>query len=221
MEHILINAVTGCKPSDENFMNPNTSRISRTLRDWLPSLLLLILLLAARSTLADHYHVPSGSMEHALVPGDHIVVNKAAYGLRIPFTKDVLAFASGPRRGEVVIFDSPVDGVRLIKRVVAVEGDRVAVRNGRVVLNGETIAAAPGEAVERFGERSARLKLSHGGGPDLPAMTVPRGHVLVLGDHRGNSRDGRYFGSIPASEIYGRASGVFWRAGDGPLWQPL
>ena len=58
-------------------------------------------MLIARSTLADHYLVPSGSMEHALIPGDHVVVNKSAYGLRVPFTNQVIALQENPQRGEL------------------------------------------------------------------------------------------------------------------------
>jgi signal peptidase I len=198
----------------------DTSRARRIFRDWFPSICLVILLLVARSTLADHYHVPSGSMEHALQPGDHVAVNKMAYGLRVPFTKQVVAFGEAPQRGDVVIFDSPSEDKRLIKRVVALGGDTVAVREGRVILNGQLLAAGT-PAMERYGRQVARLNLSRGGGPDLPPLRVPDGEVLVLGDFRGNSIDGRSFGTIPAAELYGRASGVFWRVSDGPLWQSL
>ena len=74
------------------------------------------------------------------------------------------------------------------------------------------------ELIELFG---LQARLEHGGGPELPPATVPEGHALVLGDHRGNSRDGRFFGVIAYGEIYGRAAGVFWRSGEGPLWQSL
>ena len=197
------------------------SRWRTIARDWLPTLLLLGLILVARSTLADHYHVPSGSMEPNLVPGDHVVVNKAAYGLRIPFSKTVIALQEAPQPGEVVIFDSPEDGVRLIKRVVAVGGDQVAVRSGRVWINGEPLVDPRAPARERYGERDVWLRLDHGGGPDLVEGRVPEGHVLVLGDHRGNSRDGRFFGTVPVSELYGRAQGVFWRRSTGPTWESL
>ena len=193
----------------------------RVLRDWIPSLVLLSLMLIARSTLADHYYVPSGSMEHALIPGDHVVVNKSAYGLRVPFTKQVIALQETPQRGEVVIFDSPDSDIRLIKRVVAVGGDLVAVHQGRVSINGQLMVTPEDPAVEIYGSRQAQLNLSDGGGPDLPATRVPEGHVLVLGDHRGNSRDGRFFGTVPVSELYGRAAGVFLRESDGLLWQSL
>lgn len=196
-------------------------RLKRILGDWIPALFMLLLMLVARSTLADHYHVPSGSMEYTLMPGDHVVVNKAAYGLRIPFTKQVFALRESPRRGEVVILDAPNDGVRLIKRVVATSGDRVTLRNGHLRINGRPLANSSGRDIEYFGERSAHLNLRSGGGPEISEMIVPDGHVLLLGDHRGGSRDGRFFGTVPVDELYGRASAVFWRRSEGPTWKPL
>jgi signal peptidase I len=193
----------------------------KVFHDWLPSLLLISFMLIARSTLADHYLVPSGSMENTLIPGDHVVVNKAAYGLRVPFTNQVIALQEQPQRGEVVIFDSPDTGIRLIKRVVAIGGDQVSVRNGRVSINGQLLVTRESPQVENYGSRQAPLNLADGGGPDLPTITVPEDHVLVLGDHRGNSRDGRFFGTVPIKELYGRATAVFLRESDGLLWQSL
>lgn len=193
----------------------------RILHDWIPSLVLISFMLIARSTLADHYYVPSGSMEHALIPGDHVVVNKSAYGLRVPFTNQVIALQENPQRGEVVIFDSPENDVRLIKRVVAIGGDHVSVIKGRVVINGQSLVTPQNPMIEIYGSREARLNLADGGGPDLPEIQVPQDHVLVLGDHRGNSHDGRFFGTVPVNELYGRATGVFLRQSDGLIWQSL
>jgi signal peptidase I len=201
---------------------PSLARKNSSLfRDWLPSLLLILLMLVARSTLADHYHVPSGSMENTLVPGDHVLVNKAAYGLRVPFTDHRVSTGDKPAAGDVVIFDSPENGMRLVKRVVAVGGDHVVLRKGSLWVNGKALAM-PGEAsVEFMGDREVHLNLRSGGGPDISGMTIPAGQLLVLGDHRGNSHDGRYFGTIPVSALYGRASAVFWRSSTGPTWQSL
>jgi len=193
----------------------------KTLKEWLPSLLLISLLLITRSTLADHYHVPSGSMEFTLMPGDHVLVNKAAYGWRLPFSKQIVISGDEPVAGEVVIFDSPDADVRLIKRVVAIGGDHVTLNRGHLQINGKVLSHAGNISEEQFGERIARLNLAAGGGPDIPGMVVPDGHVLVLGDHRGNSRDGRVFGTVPVSELYGRASAVFWRRDSGPVWKQL
>ena len=196
-------------------------RAGKVFRDWYPSVLLILLLLVARSTLADHYHVPSGSMENALVPGDHVLVNKAAYGLRVPFTKQVFALQNDPQRGEVVVLDSPDSDVRLIKRVTAIGGDHVVLRRGRLVINGEPLHLPGNPNVEWFGDRSVELNLDAGGGPDIRGMTIPEDHVLLLGDHRGASHDGRYFGTVPVEELYGRAKGVFWRSSEGPTWRAL
>ena len=202
-------------------MSTTTLRLRRIAREWLPVVLMIGLLLAARSTLADHYHVPSGSMESTLMPGDHVIVNKAAYGLRIPFTKQVVAFDDAPERGDVVILDSPDDGVRLIKRVVAVGGDRVDLLGGRLFIDGSPLALSETFDIERFGEREIHLNLDAGGGPDIRGLMIPDGEVLLLGDHRGASRDSRWFGTVPVGELYGRAAGVFWRGGEGLTWRVL
>jgi len=190
------------------------------LKSELPPLLeLILLMLAGRSSLADHYLVPSGSMEETLQVGDRVVVDKTAHGLRLPFTMIKLIAGDAVSRGEVAIFDSPKNGVRLIKRIVAIGGDEVLIKNGRLVVNGIPLAAEP--ALELFGSRVAQLNLRDGGGPDLYIESVPNGMLLAVGDHRGNSLDGRMFGLVPEEEIYGRAIAVYYRSGEGFVWKPL
>lgn len=186
-------------------------------------LALLGLMTAARSSLADHYHVPSGSMEYTLMPGDRVLVDKTAYGFRIPLTTIDLFGEERPQRGDVAVFDSPRDGRRLIKRIVAVGGDVVSIENGLLTVNGEPLYTPLGKhaALERFGDREAHLNLEDGGGPDLPAQRVPDGMVLAVGDHRGNSLDGRHWGFVPETELYGKAVGIFYRRGEGLTWQRL
>ena len=104
------------------------------LREYRSFGLTIVLLLAARSSLADHYVVPSGSMEPTLLPGDRVLVDKQAYGFRLPFTLLKLSEGAGVARGDVVVFDSPADGTRLIKRVVALPGDVVEVSAGHVTI---------------------------------------------------------------------------------------
>lgn len=190
-------------------------------REALPLLVLLLLLGTARASFANHYQVPSGSMQPTLQPGDRVVVDMSAYGLRVPFTRHVLVERGVPRRGDVAVFKSPADGLRLIKRVVAVAGDHVRLRDGRLTINDVPLALDDGGPVEDFGARLARLDLADGGGPDIPGVVVPPGHVLVLGDHRGRSADGRWFGFVEADALYGRAVAVYWRRGEGPGWQRL
>jgi signal peptidase I len=173
---------------------------------------------AARSSLADHYYVPSGSMENSLVPGDRVFVDKTAYGFRIPLTKIDLFGSRTPERGEIAVFDSPRDGTRLIKRIVAVGGDVVNLVDGKLAINGTPLGDTE---LEHFGARAATLNLDDGGGPDLRDLVIPTGMVLAIGDHRGNSLDGRFFGPIPETELFGRAVAIYYRSGDGFVWKPL
>ena len=189
---------------------------------WISELTSLAIVLAAvtaaRSSLADHYYVPSGSMQYTLIDHDRVVVNKMAYGFRIPLTKIDIFGSSTPERGEIAVFDSPEDGsTRLIKRIVAIGGDHVLVRNGQLSINGEALGD---RQVEHFGERDALLNLRSGGGPDIE-IDVPPGMVLAMGDHRGNSNDGRRFGLIDERELFGRAVAIYYRRGEGFTWMPL
>ena len=191
------------------------------LKQELPPILLLLLgVFAVRSSFADHYYVPSGSMEYTLMSGDRVLVNKAAYGLRIPFTKVELTDGKNVGRGDVVIFDSPRDEIRLIKRVVGVGGDTISLRAGYLSVNGMSLAQNA-EHVENFGARVASLNLEDGGGPDIDQLYIPEGMLLTLGDHRGSSLDGRYFGLVPESEVYGKALAVYRRKNEGFVWRPL
>jgi len=202
--------------------NETVSPLRRWLRsEWGQLAILVLLLLAGRSSLADHYFVPSGSMEYSLMPGDRVVVDKTAYGIRIPFTKTDLIDIDKPEAGEIAVFDSPSDGTLLIKRIVAVGGDRVDLVNGRLYVNGEPLARTDHPVWEEYESRTGRLNLEDGGGPDIQGLLLPEGTVLLLGDHRGNSRDGRYFGPIAESELYGRAIAVYYSRSEGFRWKAL
>ena len=196
-----------------------TQRIRIPWREALELAAIMLVMLAARSSLADHYHIPSGSMEHTLAVGDRVFVDKRAYGLRVPFTRWTVWGERAPQRGDIAIFDSPADGERLIKRVVAVPGDAVSLVSGRLSINGRPLSV--GGDVERFDDRRALLNLEHGGGPNAFIPEVPPGMLLAVGDHRGNSVDGRFFGLVPEASIYGRAVAVYYRRGEAFTWIPL
>lgn len=192
------------------------------LREILPLLAAVAVVLVTRSSFADHYVVPSGSMEPTVQVGDQICVSKIAYGLRVPASNDYVVRGASPARGDVVVLASPTDGEVLLKRVAAVPGDVVQVRAGRISIDG---VAAPvsehdGGLVEDLGGRSHLLQADGGGGPDFGPTRVPDDRFLVLGDNRGNSRDGRYFGWVARDAILGRAVAVCLRDGK-PVWRPL
>lgn len=174
--------------------------------------------LLGRSSLADHYHVPSGSMLPTVVIDDHILVNKAAYALRVPFSHIHLVELSGPSRGDVVVLESPESGIVLLKRVVAGPGDTIEVRDGHLLLNDKPVPVETknGVEVEDLGH-GHRVRFEDGGGPDFGPVKVPEDRYLVLGDNRGNSRDGRYFGFVKREAILGRAVAILAREGS-PTW---
>lgn len=179
--------------------------------------LIVVGVTAARSSLADHYYVPSSSMEHTLYSGDRVFVDKRAYGIRLPFSMLALTAGEPVARGDVVIFDSPRDGKRLIKRVVGVAGDRIALIDGHLIVNGRSAGNAE---LETIGGKRISLNLSGGGGPDFVA-TVPAGKILAVGDNRGNSLDGRIFGFVDEESVYGKAIAVYYRKREGPGWLEL
>jgi len=197
-------------------------RIRRRVRTELPQIALMLLLLAAaRDSFANHYYVPSGSMEHTLEIGDRVAVDMRAYGVRLPFTDMQLIATGRPERGDIAVFDSPQDGTRLIKRVAAVTGDEVELVAGRLSINGVPLDTMDAADIEVFRDHRASLNLAHGGGPDIHGLTIPNGEVLMLGDARGNSIDGRFFGLVPVGDLYGRAIVVYHRCGEGFVWRRL
>jgi signal peptidase I len=132
------------------------------------------------------------------VEGDRILVDKMAFGLRVPLTHHWLVSAAGPRRGDVVVLSSPEDGDTLVKRVMGLPGETVVVRGG--------VVYADGRAVERRVSGAAN-------GLDYGPILLGESEYLVLGDNRGNSHDGRAFGPVPRETIHGRVEAVVWRGG--------
>lgn len=197
---------------------PPVSRGRRILRDALSLVAFLGIALTARASLADHYVVPTGSMIPTVREGDRVVVSKAAYGLRFPLTDAWLVRWSEPKRGDVVVLESPSDSIVLLKRVVALPGDTVEVRDGHLILNGVRTKATDRE--ETLDGKTHPLSLESGGGPDFGPSKVPQGKVLVMGDNRGNSKDGRMFGFVDEQTILGRALAVYSRQGS-LVWDEL
>jgi signal peptidase I len=201
---------------------PARERVRKILRELTTLTAFVAIVLIARGSFADHYHVPTGSMLPTVQLGDRILVDKRAYGLRVPATTWYVVEFEGPQPGDVVVLESPESGEVLLKRVVAIAGDRVAVRSGRLIIDGRPIpieVTAEG-LLERLGDGTHSLKLDQGGGPNLGPVVVPPGMVLVMGDNRGSSHDGRMFGFVGRQVVMGRALGVFRSKGEF-VWREL
>jgi signal peptidase I len=190
-------------------------------------LVLLLVLFAFRSAIADWNDVPTGSMKPTILEGDRVFVNKLAYDLKVPFTTLRLAQWANPQRGDIVVCYSPADGTRLVKRVVGVPGDRLELRNNRLWVNGEPATYTPLDhstirqidSAERPQHGYARETVQGRSHPVLstpvwPALrsfdeiVVPDGCYFMMGDNRDNSKDSRYFGVVQREKILGRATAV-------------
>jgi signal peptidase I len=203
-------------------------RLAAVWREWVrPIVVILVICGSFRSAVADWNDVPTGSMKPTIVEGDRIFVNKTAYGLRVPFTSWWMVDFEGPRRGDIIVFFSPVDGTRMVKRVVGLPGDRIETRRNRLFVNGEPASYEPldPEVVEvlapkeRSDHRFVRERITGGShpimakirrpkAPDFGPMEVPSGEYFVMGDNRDHSHDSRVFGCVQRGLIVGRASTV-------------
>src|SRR5262245_20952614 len=181
-------------------------------REIRPLLIMALVLFSVRSSLADWNDVPTGSMQPTIVEGDRVWVNKLAYDLKVPFTTWHLAEWDNPRRGDIVVFFSPHDCERLVKRVIGLPGDRLELRDGRLILNGtvvEYIESRPATADVSGQELPSRRQLEMlpqhphrvqtipavTAMRDFGPVTVPSDHFFMMGDNRDNSFDSRYFGA--------------------------
>ena len=187
---------------------PRTAaKAKSTVREYAEALAVAFLLaLFIRTFLVQAFKIPSGSMLETLQIGDHILVNKLRYGIRLPgIGKRVVKFQD-PRRGDVIVFVYPVDPSKdFIKRVIGEPGDTVEVKHKQVLINGAKIDDPYGQFVEGPGDTS-RLTPRDNFGP----VTVPPDQVFVMGDNRDRSYDSRFWGFVPAETIVGRAIDVYF-----------
>jgi signal peptidase I len=199
-------------------------------RSFFPIILVVLLF---RSFLFEPFRIPSASMMPGLVDGDFIVVNKFAYGLRLPLLNTKVAQIGEPQRGDVVVFRSPGDpSTNLIKRLVGLPGDTVVVRNNRVFINGVPIRLEPdGIYSDGYGFSGSPLGLEQFGqtrhvimfAPDRYATDfegiVPAGHYFFMGDNRNDSEDSRFskVGFVPEQNLVGHAMRI-WMNWQVPGW---
>src|ERR1043165_5847925 len=191
-------------------------------REIRPLLILSLIVFSIRSSLADWNDVPTGSMRPTILEGDRGFVNKLAYDLKVPFTTWHIAEWSNPQRGDIVVFFSPHDGKRLVKRVVGLPGDTIELRNNTLSINGDPVAYQPvAEEVLRDlapAERAGRVFASEqlpgqthsvAGCPAAPArrsfgpIRVPDAQYFMMGDNLDDSFDSRYWGPVARNEIVG------------------
>ncbi|MCW5212479.1 signal peptidase I [Desulfobulbus sp. TB] len=169
-------------------------------------LIALILALFIRTFVVQAFKIPSGSMLQTLLIGDHILVSKFIYGIKMPFTGKVLLPIKSPKRGDIVVFKYPKDPkLDYIKRVVATAGDTVEIKDKKVFINGKV-------PEKRYGEFKDPYILPPSEGPrdNFGPITVPEGNIFVMGDNRDNSSDSRFWGFVDLHAVRGKAFIIYW-----------
>ena len=177
------------------------------LRENVEAILVAILLaLFIRTFVVQAFKIPSGSMKDTLLIGDHILVNKFIYGVKLPYLQKVIVPIGKPDRGDIVVFKFPVEPEKdFIKRVVGIAGDTIEGRNKKIFVNGESIE-------ERYAKTTdptvypAGIQARDNFGP----ITVPEDSLFVMGDNRDQSFDSRFWGFVNLKVVSGKAFMIYW-----------
>ena len=208
----------------------NNKKPKSVMHEWVESILIaLVLAVFIRSYFIQPFKIPSGSMRMTLVEGDHLFVDKLTYGPQLlppmfweigfqegnplltvkwpnallPMTKIRLPGFRKPQRGDIIVFVYPVDPTKdFIKRLIAVGGETVEIKDGAIYINGKEITDPRIKRTYYYnrGDYGAEGQIVH----------VPPGYVFVMGDNSGSSYDSRYWGFVPESNILGKADILFW-----------
>ncbi len=166
----------------------------------------IILALFIRTFIVQAFKIPSGSMEDTLLIGDHILVNKFIYGVKVPFTELTAIPISDPERGDIVVFRYPEEPDKdFIKRVVGIGSDQVEIKDKTVFVNGEKVAS---DFTKFTDSNVIPNRFSHR--DNYGPITVPEDHIFVMGDNRDNSHDSRFWGFVKLSAVKGEAFLIYW-----------
>jgi len=212
------------------------------LKQWINSnrgfLVFLLCLGVFRTAIADWNPVPSGSMRPTILEGDVVLVNRLAYDVKLPLTDWSLAKTGEPQRGDIVTFYSPTDGTRLIKRLVALPGDVVEMKDEVLYINHQAAqyfdlstvdeAINPGLHVEATraheqisgSTRAVQFLSGVNARRNFGPLAVPADQYFMLGDNRDNSADSRYIGFVPRKLLIGRSRHVLVSAAITENWMP-
>ena len=166
----------------------------------------VILALFIRTFVVQAFKIPSGSMKETLLIGDHILVNKFIYGVKLPYVDKTIIEIKAPKREDIVVFKYPEDpSLDFIKRVVGVAGDVVEIRDKNVYVNDELV-----ERDYAIHTQPHSLPATFSRRDNFGPVTVPTNSLFVLGDNRDNSKDSRFWGFVDLSAVRGKAFMIYW-----------
>ena len=188
----------------------------------------IVLALFIRTFIVQAFKIPSGSMKPTLLIGDHLLVNKFIYGIKIPFADRFIVEFSRPKRGDIVVFKWPMDESKdFIKRVVGIGGDEVEIKENILYVNDERIkieyvgeyidteTSLAHRYIETFGDGQHDVLDLNGKAGNMRynnfgPIIVPEGNIFVMGDNRDNSEDSRRWGYVTLNKIKGKALIIYW-----------
>ena len=174
----------------------------------------LVLAFVIRTFVVQAFKIPSGSMEPTLEVGDHLLVNKFIYGIKIPLTSINLFPWKNPQRGDVIVFIFPLEPNKdFIKRVIGVGGDTVSIANKKLYINGVEVPDPHAVYRENMILPGDLQKLDNFG-----PVIVPQGSLFVMGDNRDHSFDSRFWGFVPLKDVLGKAFTIYW-SWNGQEWR--
>ena len=199
----ISNKLKSGESSDKDIQVARKSRIRENIEAILVAVLLALLI---RTFFIQAFKIPSGSMKQTLQIGDHILVNKFIYGIRIPFLRSVIVPFKQPKRGDIIVFKFPVDPDKdFIKRVIGVAGDRIEGRDKKIYINGKPIN--DDFSIQTDPQIFPRgLQARDNFGP----LTVPNNALFVMGDNRDQSFDSRFWGFVDLKVVSGKAFMIYW-----------
>lgn len=185
----------------ESRTGQNNLKKKSVLREYIEAAIIAVILaLFIRTFVVQAFKIPSGSMEPTLLVGDHILVNKFIFGVKIPFIRKTLIPIEEPKRNDVIVFIYPMDPSKdFIKRVIGCPGDRIEMTGRTIYINGKKFN-------DKHGVYTAPYQPNAHFGP----IVVPKGHLFVMGDNRDHSYDSRYWGFVPLRSVIGEAFIVYW-----------
>jgi len=169
-------------------------------------IIVVVVVLFVRSFVVQAFKIPSGSMLPTLQIGDHLLVNRFIYGLRLPFSGKLLVPVGEPKRGDIIVFRFPKDpSIDYIKRVIGLPGDTVEIRDKVLYINGEKAA----DPHVHFTDGMIP-DITRGPRDEFGPVQVPQGHLFAMGDNRDNSYDSRFWGFVPEENVLGEAFIIYW-----------
>jgi signal peptidase I len=208
----------------DNKKNTREKKKKSLFREYLEAAIIaLILALFIRAFVIQAFKIPSGSMKPTLLIGDHILVNKFIYGIKVPFVDRYIIPIKKPKRGDVVVFKWPRDERKdFIKRVVGIEGDTIEIKNDMLYVNGKKIKkeyvgkyrddniAVADKYLELFDKSQHYILDEYIKHENYGPVIVPKNSIFVMGDNRDNSHDSRYWRFVSLNKLKGKAIIIYW-----------